>query len=340
MLAFKKYNSIENSFDKEFMERVMTEIPSDQVYVVQEKVHGTNTSFLCDGKEVMFAKRTSILAEDESFYNYPELVDRYRERVLCLFEELKTRYPEMMQISVFGEMFGGFYPHNDVKADHSSLIQKGVYYSPHHDFYAFDIFLFEGDDGRYLPVEEANRLFEAHGFFFARTLFEGTLQECLNYPNGFQSKIAEWLGLPIIEDNICEGVVIRPVEPRYLRNGSRVLIKNKNNRFAEKKSAKTRNKLFDEPVPYSEALKALIEESEAYVNENRLYNVLSHLGEIRVPHDFGKVIGLMTKDALDDFLKEHGDEYLSLEKGEQKLLNKALNNSCATQVKKEFLFLP
>ena len=57
MLNFKKYNSIENSYDSGFMERVMDQMPSNLKYVVQEKVHGTNTSFICDGKEMLFAKR-------------------------------------------------------------------------------------------------------------------------------------------------------------------------------------------------------------------------------------------------------------------------------------------
>ena len=43
MLNFKKYSSIENSYDNGFMERVMDQMPSDLKYVVQEKVHGTNT---------------------------------------------------------------------------------------------------------------------------------------------------------------------------------------------------------------------------------------------------------------------------------------------------------
>ena len=62
MLEFKKYSSIENSFSREFMEHVMAEMPQDLEYVVQEKVHGANTSFLCDGKEVGFAKRENCLA--------------------------------------------------------------------------------------------------------------------------------------------------------------------------------------------------------------------------------------------------------------------------------------
>ena len=336
MLEFKKYNSIENSFDRKFMEKVMVEMPADLEYVVQEKVHGANTSFLCDGNEVKFAKRTSVLAEEENFYEYAELLETYKDRVLSLFGRVKARYPEISHISVFGEMFGGRYPHSDVKASHGcTLIQKGVFYAPEHEFYAFDIYLFEGENSRFLPVEETNELFEAEGFFYAKTLFRGTLAECLKYPNAFESKIAESLGLPAIENNICEGVVIRPVVPMYLRNGSRVLIKNKNERFSEKKSVKTRNQLLAEPAPNndSEALKILLAEVEAYVTENRLTNVVSHIGEVHFPQDFGKVAGLFSKDVLDDFLKEHGDAYTALDKGEQKSLNKKLNKLCTAFVK-------
>ena len=338
MLEFKKYSSIENSFSREFMEHVVAEMPQNLEYVVQEKVHGANTSFLCDGETVRFAKRTSILEADEQFYNYPELLERYRERVLRLFSDIKAKYPEVTHISVFGEMFGGLYPHDGVQKERKvSLIQYGVCYSPVHEFYGFDIYLFTEDGGRFLPVDEVNELFEAEGFFYAKTLFRGTLTECLKQPNAFQSKIAEWLGLPAIEDNICEGIVIRPIVPMYLKNGSRVLIKSKNERFAEKKSVKKRNKLFAEPVPYSEALQALIAEGEAYVTENRLTNVVSHIGEVHFPKDFGKVMGLLSKDVLDDFLKEHGGSYAALDKCEQKSLNKELNKLCTALVKQVYM---
>ena len=338
MLEFKKYSSIENSFSKEFMERVVAEMPADLEYVVQEKVHGANTSFLCDGESVRFAKRTSLLEQDEKFYDYAELLERYREKVVALTKEVMGKYSDTRSISIFGEMFGGTYPHKEVQPNHKmTAIQKGVCYTPGHEFYAFDIYVIGDGGGRYLSVDEANELFEKHGFFYARTLFKGTLSDCLKHPNAFQSKIAEWLGLPIIEDNICEGIVIRPVVPMYLRNGSRVLIKSKNERFAEKKSVRKRNKLFAEPVPYSDALKALIPEVEAYVTEQRLANVVSHIGEVHVPKDFGKIMGLFSKDVLEDFLKEHGGEYGSLEKSEQKLLNKELNKLATALVKKVYM---
>ncbi len=338
MLEFKKYNSIENSYDMAFMERVMAEMPVDLQYVVQEKVHGANVSFLCDGHEVRFAKRTSFVDEDENFYNYQELLDAYKERVIKLFGNLKAKNPKLKSVSMFGEMFGGRYPHEEVKRiGRVMLIQKGVYYSPVHEFYGFDIYIVTENDARFLPVTEANELFEQAGFFYAKTLLQGSLAECLKYPNHFETLIPGLLGLPTIEDNICEGVVIKPVVPMYLLNGSRVIIKNKNERFAEKKSVKKRIKTENELPEYSNELKLLMEEAAGYVTENRLANVVSHIDEVQVPKDFGKIMGMLSKDALADFLKEHNEAYADLEKAEQKLLNKELNRLCTELVKNVFI---
>ena len=102
MIRFKKYSSIENSFNVGFMDKVRAEMPSDLKYVVQEKVHGANTSFLCDGNDVSFAKRTSVLAGDEKFYDYEQILADYRERVIALYNDIKTRHEDIESISVFG----------------------------------------------------------------------------------------------------------------------------------------------------------------------------------------------------------------------------------------------
>lgn len=338
MLEFKKYSSIENSYNREFMERIMAEMPTDLEYVVQEKVHGANISFLCDGQDIQFAKRTSVVSEDEKFYNYEELLDAYRERVLKLFANVKKRYSGVKSISVFGEMFGGLYPHEEVqRIGRLPLIQKGVFYTPTHEFYGFDIYIFDAQEAKYLSVTETNEIFEQEGFFYARTLFRGSLAECLKYPNQFESFIPQWLGLPAIEDNICEGIVIRPEKPMFFRNGSRLLIKSKNERFAEKKSIKKHNKIVALQPEYSKELKVLMNEVAAYVTENRLNNVVSHIGEVQVPKDFGKLMGLFSKDAFNDFLKEQNEAYANLEKAEQKLLSKELNRLATGLVKEVFM---
>ena len=55
MIEFKKYSSIENHFYKDYLDQVREQVPADMQWVVQEKVHGTNTSFLCDGNDVSIA---------------------------------------------------------------------------------------------------------------------------------------------------------------------------------------------------------------------------------------------------------------------------------------------
>lgn len=325
MVEFKKYTSIENSFNGDYMNKVRLEMPTELQYVVQEKVHGANTSFICDGDSLVFAKRTAVLTDDEKFHNYQEIVERYLVQAKALTKEVMSKYPDTVSVSVFGELFGGKYPHKDVKQNNMvTIIQKGIYYTPEHEFYGFDVFILLKDGtGTYLPVDETNTLFEKHGFFYAKTLFRGTLEECLRYPNTFQSKIAEWLGLPAIEGNICEGVVIKPVTPMYLRNGNRVVIKNKNPRFAEVKQRNRRDRqFFIQEVKRSNTYNELLKEVERYVTPQRLVNVKSHIGEVTLPRDTPKLAGLYTKDVIEDFLKEYSAKYNDLDKPEQKAFNK------------------
>jgi Rnl2 family RNA ligase len=181
-----------------------------------------------------------------------------------------------------------------------------------------------------------NAFFEEARFFYAQTLFQGTVDECLQYPDDFPSHISGWLGLPPIEDNICEGIVIRPLKPIYFHNGARVLLKSKNSRFAEKKAEKKRPVFTTGNLSHSEALKSLIVLSDEYVTENRLNSVISKIGEVSMPRDTGKLIGLLSKDVQEDFLKEYSDEYFSLEKNEQKILNKHINSGAAGLIKQTY----
>ncbi|MCL2131639.1 MAG: RNA ligase, Rnl2 family [Lentimicrobiaceae bacterium] len=338
MIQFKKYNSVENTFDTAFMEVISFEGYNKREFVVQEKIHGCNVCFICDGETVAFGKRTGFVEADEVFYDYETLLARYKPKITALFSMVKTEYPDIEAITVFGEMFGGIYPHPDVENDRKIMkIQKGVYYCPQHEFYAFDLYVKTQENGRYLGVDEANSFFEKGDFFYAKTLFRGTLEQCLHYPNDSLSLIFEWFGLPPIEDNVCEGVVIRPVETSYLSNGSRILLKSKNARFAEKKSRKKRDAKPFVPPSYSENLAELIDIAELYVTENRLNNVMSKIGQISLPKEVGKLLGLFSKDILEDFLKEHSGKYAVIEKVEQKILNRHVN-SFAINLIKEIYF--
>ena len=313
-------------------------MPANLKYAVQEKVHGANASFLCDGNEVRFAKRTALVEADEPFYGCADLVNLYRDRILALTKDVMGRYPGVIQVSIFGELFGGCYPHPDIPAIKDMVpVQKGIWYCPGHKFYGFDIYVLFDEDAIFLSVEETDALFEKHGFFYAKTLFTGTLDECLAHPNAFVSHIPEWLGLPPIEDNICEGIVIRPVIPMFLQNGSRVMIKSKNERFAEKKARKIPGPELDLSATYSDEMKELIAVLSTYITDPRLDNVISHIGEVQFPRDFGKLTGLYAKDIFQDYMKENAVAYNELERKEQKAINKELAKLAAAMIKKRKL---
>ena len=272
-----------------------------------------------------------MVADGEDFYQWQELAERYRERIFKVYQMLKSCFTDLQSIIVYGEMFGGAYPHKEVKRIGAmAAIQKGVFYCPRHDFYGFDIYVYTPNEAFYLDVDTTNRIFAEAGFLYAETLFEGTLDECLAYPNAFPSTLYRHFGLPEIEDNICEGVVIRPKEPLYIPNGSRIIIKSKNARFAEKKGVKHAPKV---PRAVPDEVAELFTLAEAFFSIPRLDNVKSHIGEVSFPKDLGRVSGLLAKDVLEDFLKEHVQDYNNLAKQEQKTFNGLLSKRAIDFIK-------
>jgi Rnl2 family RNA ligase len=331
-MEFKKYNSIENTYQEKVLEQIFIHGFEKETFIVQEKVHGANFSFYTDGEMIKIAKRSDFILPDEVFYNAQTVAEKHFEKVFNAFEMVKVKFPETKFIIIFGELFGGNYNHPEVNRVKDAIkVQKGIDYGPENDFYAFDIKI-NGTD--YLDVETANEIFEKNGFFFAKPLFKGCLEEALQFPNEFNSLIPEWLGLPALEKNICEGVIIKPLNPKFFGNGSRVILKNKNEKWTEvQKTDKTNTKT---EVHFSEEGQKVWDTIESYITINRLYNVLSKEGEFD-PKKTGKVIGLFSQDVLSDFKKDHPLLLESLEKEEQKLINKKLNNKVIIMIKEEFM---
>jgi len=328
MLEFRKFNSIENKYREEFLISLHEQGLSEGTFVVTEKVHGANFSLWTNGKEVCSAKRTAFLTSEDQFYQYEAAVERYSQSLKKLWETLSASR-ELEQVAVFGELFGGAYPHPDVKRIKGvTTIQKGVWYAPHIDFYAFDILI---DNEEYLAVDEANALFESCGFFYAKPLFEGKFADAINFPNTFNSKLPAWLGLPQIEENVCEGVVIRPLKALFTSGGSRVIIKNKNEKWSENLR---RKKVVLDQDKISNRAAALRSIAEGYVTENRLNNVISKIGQVG-PKEFGMVLGLYNQDVWVDFVSDYQKDLEQLEKKEQKYLRKALNARATGLLRKQ-----
>lgn len=319
IMLFRKYNSIENTYQTRFLERVEQEGLAAGTFVVQEKVHGSNLSFLSeDGRQFLSAKRSGLLQTDEHFYNHQMLLNQHLPALQLLWQLIEADGLELSRLQVYGEVFGGSYPHPEVNPVKQAMkVQKGVFYAPGNHFYAFDMVI---NGEQYLNMDMAEQYLAKAGFFYAKPLLKGALQECLAYANDFQTTIPDLLGLPPIADNICEGVVIKPVESCFLKSGARVVLKNKNEKWSEKKQATRKVK---KSVSLPEHVLQLQEEMLCYVTENRLNNVLSKIGEVGIK-DFGKVLGLFNKDILDDFEKDNHEALAALDKKEYKMLTKSL----------------
>ena len=316
---FKKYNSIENTYREEYLSRIRGHDLWYKTYIVQEKAHGSNLSFwTTDGVDFTTAKRSESLKKDDKFYNHQLLLERHLKQFQSIWTALKSIHQDLNQLTIYGEVIGGNYPHQEVpKAKNAMKVQKGIFYCPGNEFFAFDILI---NAEKYLDVNEANELFEANGLFYAKTLHEGNIESCLAYPNEFDSTIPAQLGLPALSPNICEGVVIRPKVAARFNNGQRVILKNKNSKWSEKIMREKKIRISE---PLSEPTKEMIVAIQDYMTENRLNNVISKFGEPE-KKDFGKLLGLLNKDAFEDFIKDHKESYELLEKKEQKAVTKSM----------------
>ena len=327
-MEFRKYTSIENSYNQELIQQIIDEKLDTEIFVVQEKAHGGNLSIWTnDGVNFVTAKRTAYLEADDKFYNHISVLETLKPKLIEMWNILVKKH-DIQHLTIFGEIIGGIYPHPDVEKDRKSIqVQKGVYYSPSNEFYAFDILL---NNNLFLPIDEANKLFEQLQFLFARTIFQGSLEEVLEYPNTFQSIISKDLNLPKIEGNTCEGIVIKTLSNTNFESGKRIILKNKNEKWAEREKNKKRRK---KPA-IGDEVKVLIQDIGTYVTENRLNNVVSKIGEI-TQKDFGRVMGMFSKDVVDEFKKDYKVEISKIEDKEFKLVTKSITGKMAKLLKEK-----
>lgn len=328
-MNWKKYTSIDNSYRDKTVNMIRMSPFIEEEFCCTEKVHGSNFSFVYDGVELRTAKKSSLLSDDANFFNQHILRDKYKDSIISIYNDLKKEYTFEV-LTVYGETFGGLYNHPDVeKVANVTRVQKEIQYTPDAEFYAFDIRM----DGLYLNYDKAVFLFEKYNVFHAKIIFRGSFEDCLQYSNDYETNIPQWLGLPPIEGNITEGNVIKPIEPCFFNSGERVILKNKNPKFNEKQKAPKKPK---EPIKISDEGKVLVEEMRSFVNENRLRNVLSHIGSV-TDKDFGKVMGEFAKDIWEDFEKDHIEKFEELDEKEQKCIKKMINQEASGLIRKNFL---
>lgn len=252
-------------------------------WVVTEKVHGANFSFTFEGRKLLFAKRKEYLSWNSDFFGFQEVASKIEDNIVPLFEQLSLDL-KADKYMVYGELFGGKYPHPEVPVyPNTEAIQTGVYYSPSVEFCAFDI-AFEKDEVKsYLDYETAIAYFEKFGIFYAKILFSGKLNEAMDFNLRINSTIPSQLKLPEIANNLIEGVVIKPLKNATSKNlTARPIIKLKNTEFEEDNRFHEAKKwsFIPKVASKSEELSFLIEEMYLYINENRVNSAISKIGRL------------------------------------------------------------
>lgn len=332
-MEFKKYNSIENTYRTGYLDKIRSNGANAGKFCVKEKIHGNNFSIQTNGEEFIYAKRNGLIEEGEYFSGYSLIVAEIKPDILRLVEYLKDSKEEDVEITLYGELFGGSYPHPDVTRDNkASRVQKGVHYHPSTKILFYDMKI----NGGYISNSWFDFLMIQFNIPYIPTLLTGTFEECLNYPNEFQTTIpTEIYNLPEIENNTCEGVVIKPVEPIFIGE-SRVILKNKNEKFAESKQEPKRERKPQEE--FSEEACNIIDILMSFLVENRLRNIVSHLGDI-TEKDFVKILCELNKDIWNEFNKDE-DSVVAMNllvKEEQKRISKHMNSATANFIRCHFL---
>lgn len=277
-------------------------------WVVTEKVHGANFSFVYEDGNLKFAKRKEYLKWTDDFFGFQLVVKNLEENILQLFEALSSRMPAKKYM-LFGELFGGEYPHPDIAAiPELNAIQTGVYYHPDINFCAFDLAIEseDPDSKQYLDYETSLSYFKEFGIFHAKPLFTGKLTDALNFNLRMNSPIPQEFNLPPLKQNLIEGVVVKPfnkLDPDLIP--VRPIIKLKNPEFDEEEKYHEAEKwsFIPKVSSHTEDLSFIVDELRTYINRNRLESAISKIGELDFSNAnrIAEIKTEILEDALTDF---------------------------------------
>ncbi|AFZ17104.1 RNA ligase family protein [Allocoleopsis franciscana] len=311
-------------------------------WVVTEKIHGANFGIVTDGLEVRFAKRKEFLQPEEDFFDYQSLKPQLVEQAKEIFKILQADWDDLLKVFVYGELFGGEYPHPDIPAvPHIQAVQTGIYYSPKIKYCAFDMAVeMKGNlvARDYLDYDKALNLFQQVGLMGTKPLFIGRYEEALAYNPEFDSTIPALLGLPKLPfKNHAEGIVIKPLKSIYVETHKgkiRPILKIKIPDFSEDSRFHQATKwtyqkatTLQAPTQGLSIEEELSQEMLALVTERRLINVISKIGRVS-RSDWDKkqeVAQLLMQDVLETFNEEWESIFSGLSGENQQILMEQLH---------------
>ncbi len=311
-MKFIKYNSMENHYNEKFISKFLQEYPElkNETFIITEKIHGANFAVYIDYYgNVKFARRNGFLNKNENFFNYREAIDD----CIDILREIAAGYliEDDEYIIFYGELFG-------------PGINKGVDYGNKIQYRVFDINIVCPDNIEKLTFNDMQ--FVTFGIKGARDLLVPKIAKVkgLDIALAFNSEFLTRINPK--EGNICEGVVIRPVNEYYDKLGRRFILKKKNEKFLEKKSTpKQKNNIGQSEV------NKLAEILDQYIVAPRFENIYSKFGRIKSKKDIGKYIGYVIEDIWEDASKEY-EELSTIDKKIRKQINNIITRKIVKQL--------
>jgi Rnl2 family RNA ligase len=290
-----------------------------QVWVASEKLHGANLCICTDGTQIVVAKRRAVLEATEPFFAYKRAIAPLVPGVRRLARALGN----VAWVFVYGELFGGQYPHPAVSpVEGVEPVQTAIYYSPDVRFCAFDLATVDASgDGAFVAYREAVALFEAAGVPVAPLLGTGRLDEMLALPVTFTTRVPALLGLPAVADNWAEGMVIKPWEVASPLAAPRHIVKRKRAEFAETEYHQARK--WAPPAREDDALQRAEAVIAAMLTDNRVHSAITKVGRPEGDDAAARVDQIVAEvmaDLRDEVDRVHGELVLSLTRDEAQLL--------------------
>lgn len=244
--------------------------PPGGPWVALEKIHGAQMIIAVTGGALRFGKRKAWLDPGDPFFGWQLLQAELAEAARAAREHLGVP-----AIVLYGELFGGAYPHPEVAAVAGlAPVQTGVWYAPDLRYAVFDVLVADGEDdeGELLAHREVAEIAAAVGLMTPPILRRGPRPLVMAAPVRFTTQVPAGLGLPPIDGNLAEGIVCKP--DARARAATRVVYKQKIAEFDEQRFGESAAWDPDQRLD----LAALVAHAERMINPPRIASAASKWG--------------------------------------------------------------
>lgn len=302
MLPFTKWPHIENlqnEIDKNsYLYNRAKEL--DVPWCVTEKIDGTNIGLTISKNDYQLNTRNNIIESQDFFniHNTKYLLEPVIKPIQGFIKNFQKFTNPCSTITLFGEYYG-------------TNVMNRINYKVPYDFKFYAMGESINNDFIYFS-QRCFRNLMASKYLYKFTvplLYIGTFEECINYANNEYSRLNN--------EETMEGVVITPWNVAPYVNKDKYIFKNKNEKFLERTTNKVEYKNINMDI--CEELHSVFLE---YVNESRMYSVISKIGKPTSNKDFGKYASIFINDAYEDFCNDlpQDKKYILLDKNAVKFI--------------------